>query len=361
MPQYYNGISVEGVISQYFVRYDKLSQLIPYAFKGSTATELNIYIDLYSIYHTLYSRSFITEIGDYTDFTSMIINMCAHYRSYFKYIGVHTKIFIISSFNIPAINSTIIPEYNSTMKDKLKNTVVGNMVNLNIELLNILCPYLPDIFFFKSDYESSCTIFELINRDINTPSLIITKDLYPFQISNLVDNVAVLVPSKHYPDDTSYIIAPRNSEGNTHRESYWISVILKTNKKSTSYDNMLSISPYNQILLHSINSYPSRDIKKCLRNINVSKRIIEQVTLGQDIQLSPADLFNMIDPNTFTEEEKIIIQNRYNTLNVMYQNIYYQSSVEPKTIQLLNLHDPDTINVINSKYFSKNPIDIFRL
>ena len=138
-------VSLEQIFARSMVRYEKLDELIPAAFADYNSTELNIFIDLYSIYRTLFSRGFHTNVKDYREFTVSTIDLCTHYRAYFRYIGVNTKIFLINSFNIP--RNITYPNYNKTMHDKLKNKVVSDMVNINTELLRILCPYLYNIHF----------------------------------------------------------------------------------------------------------------------------------------------------------------------------------------------------------------------
>ena len=137
--------SISGIIHKYFVRYDRLMGAIPYAYSDLNIKQLNIYIDLFGLYKTIYSRSYRTTINDYVEFTSGIVNLCSHYRAFFKRNGVYTKIFLISSFNTPSNIKSILPEYNKTMEDKRQNKVIGEMMDFNLNLLEILCPYLPDI------------------------------------------------------------------------------------------------------------------------------------------------------------------------------------------------------------------------
>ena len=91
-------IPLEVFITKYFVKYNRLDQIIPYAFANSRATSIDLFIDLYGIYKGIFSRNYVTRISDYTSFTSTLINMCCHYRTYFKLLGVTTKIFIVPSF-----------------------------------------------------------------------------------------------------------------------------------------------------------------------------------------------------------------------------------------------------------------------
>ena len=74
-----NTISTEQIITRYFIKYNRLREIVREAFYGSNATEINIYIDLYGLYKTIFSRSYRTDISDNTAIKVTVKNMCAHY------------------------------------------------------------------------------------------------------------------------------------------------------------------------------------------------------------------------------------------------------------------------------------------
>lgn len=358
-------VSIEEIVTRYLTRYRRLDELIPYAFNQYNATSLNLYIDLYGLYRTIYSRRYRTKVDDYRDFTVLIIDLCAHYRGYFKYLGVSTKIFLIQAYNIPKNNLELIPNYNKDFRDKLQNKVVDNMVKTNVELLGILCPYLPDIHFIQTQFEATTIMDELIRREsINspkTPHLIISSDAYPMQLCSLYDNVGYLWPSKWMGQDRSMIVCPKsNSE---HKKSFWLIIARKMNNFA-SEQKLMQVSTSNFVLLESLHNFNERNISPTILNITSSINLIHSIAGDSEIRLTPDSIFNEIKDSKkykLSDEQKTIISNRYKCLDEIYQRIYFNESLEPKVLHYENLNDPDAIRLINSKYFVDNPMDITRL
>ena len=354
---YESNISVEGVIYRYFVKYDRLNELISYTYSGSNDTSINIFIDLYGIYHTLFSRQYRTIVVDYVSFTSLVINMCAHYRSFFRFIGVSTKIFIISSFNIPQDSLALVPEYNNIMVNKLQNKLISEMVELNTGLLELICPYLPDIHFIKTNFESSIVMNDIMNREGDIHSLIITTDSYPLQLTAIRNKVSLIWPIKTLRGDES-IICPHNMHSEA-KFNFWSTVTRKF-KNNASTQKLASISPSNLVLLESLNRFPDRCLP-VIFNISRSIKLISSIIGYDSIKLTPQILFDTISEKEFRNIDTNLIINRYKTLDIQYQNILYNQSLEPKLLHYENLEDNNAINMINDKYFSNNPIDIFNL
>ena len=365
-------VPIQYMFTRMMVRYDRLNEIIPKAFKGYKDTELNIFIDLYSIYRTMYSRGFHTDVKDYREFTVYLIDLCTHYRSYFKYIGINTKIFIISSYNTP--DHITLPGYNQDMHDKLKNKPVSDMVNTNVELLKILCPYLPDIHFLETKHESSVLMYELLVRgEVCRPTIILSTDIYPMQLTNLFDNVAYLYPIKDFGNDSSWIIYPK-----THSQAkftLWPIIMRKTHKIARE-QTLMSLSPRNMVLLESLNSVNERNITPALLNLSSIADYIYEVIGEADILLQPEFLTEVhnvykndkTNNGTRGDEKREhlrsiipIVRERYNALNVIYQDEYYRNSIEQMKLHYENLSDPQAVQIINDRYFSDNPIDILRL
>ena len=58
---------------------------------------------------------------------------------------------------------------------------------------------------------------------------------------------------------------------------------------------------------------------------------------------------------------KIYKLNPMTLIMMEYQNILYNASPEPLTLEFINLSDTDAIQLINDTYFSNNPIEIYKL
>ena len=353
-------IPVEFIVSRYMVKYVRLDQLIQFAFKGSEATHINLYIDLYGLYRTLMSRNYRTDMSDYTALTVSIINICAHYRAYFKRIGVSTTIFLISSYNLPEESLQLIPAYNKTFQEKLQSKSLREMIELNIELLDILCPYLPSIYFIKTQFESATMINYLVRTEClkgnEDPNIIISSDLYPIQLVNKYNNTVFLRPIKQYHEDNSVITLPKDSEG--FDEMFW-AVVTRSRSKIGVSEHLGDIRACNFEYLQILNSFPERNLPVIL-NITMAKRYIMQATNGANIPLT-LDMLYELSPDLSNRVPMETIRPRWKVLNLEYQDASFRNSLEPKITHYEDLSDPGAVQMINSKYFANNPIDLLRL
>lgn len=177
------------------------------------------------------------------------------------------------------------------------------------------------------------------------------------QLTTLFSNVALLYPQKYKGQDISAIICPKSNF--SHSDAFWHVITHKTGK-SASDDIRGSLSTSNQVLLESMNSLKSRDITPTLINISTSVKIIYGAINSQDIVLTPDYLSTL--PSFVKYLDKLPeIKTRFNALSVPIQYEYYNQSVEKLSLHYENLQDPQAVQMINERYFSKNPLDILRL
>ena len=358
--EFSGNIPVEVFMTRYFVKYNRLDQIIQHAFAGSKANSIDLFIDIYGMYKSIFSRSFISNITDYTAFTSTLINMCGHYRTYFKMLGVSTKIFLISGFNIPENSCRFVAEYNKVIKDKLKNKMIFDMVDQNIQLLDILCPYLPDIFFIKTEFETSVAIHNIIKKEKasgrDVPSIVISSDMYPIQLTTLWDDVAYIKPKKSNGEDSSEIVCPKTHPD--HEFTFW-SIVCKDKEDFALNQNVVSITSRNFVLLSALNKFFDRNLKAIV-NFNTANKIISSIDGYMNIKLNVDNMIMSI-PDIIDKVPVQLVDSRYKVLDIEYQDILFAESAEIMTMRFENLSDPQAIQIINDKYFSANPIDIFRL
>ncbi len=349
--------SIEDQIIGSYVKYDRLSKITYDTYGGSSiasATELNIYIDLYSIMHSIFSESGQTIIDNYTSITSSIINMVGHYRAFFRKMNVRTKFFLIFSYNTCDINRKFLAEYNEVFLKKSEIKTFRKIADDNFNLMNILCPYLPDIFFIKSErnYEVSVIISYLIDTlGSNIPNLIISRDLYPIQLCAIHRYTSYLKPYKFRGNDESVMLPI--SEKSTFRYDFWN---FFANYRKISIDSMYNISPLNFPLICALTSFPERNIKGSICNISRAMRVISEMIDTADIKILPSQLYT----NEYLVQNIPInkVEARMNTLDVSLMRSYYDNDIECKNIKLDNLNDVSTVNNINAKFFKDNPINL---
>lgn len=358
-----NTVAIDSIIYGSFVRKTKLESLTLNAFSNTSiasATELNIFIDLYSVLKTIFSEHHRTRINNYTDITSCIINMCSHYRSFFKSLSVRTKFFIVFSFNTCDINRKFVAEYNSDFLRKSQIPLFNKLAMDNFDLLNILCPYLPDIFFIKSirNYESAVIIANLIETlNDGNPNLIISKDLYPLQLCSLYPYTSYLYPIKKRINgqsiDDSIMISI--SEKPSFRYEFWNLVgLVRKFDPAKLYD----LSPINFPLFSAINKFPERNILSST-NVISARNIIYDMVGSNNIKIVPEQLYH----NDFINNNlaPALIESKLKALDVQFMLPFYKSDPESSAINLDNLQDDATVNMINSKFFQNNPLDLSKL
>ena len=355
-------ITVEQIIFSSCVRYEKLQSLVYNTFSNtsiSAATELNVFIDLYSVLKQVFSSSGRTIITNYTDLTSGLINMCSHYRFFFRGLGVHTRFYLIFSFNTCEINRKFVNDYNKDFLEKSEIPLFKEMTMSNLELLDLICPYLPDIYFIKSinNYETSIMISHLINRlNDGQPNLIISRDIYPLQLTYMHPYTSYLYPIKYHGEDLSLMLSI--SEKSSFREDFWNFINIRRKYSEASMSKLMEISPVNFPLLSAINKFPERCITS-LGNISTAISVIKKIAGSDDIKIYPQQLYS--DTEIMSKIPVANVESRLNALDIGYIYPYYDNDPESKSIKLENLPDNGQLQTINAKFFTNNPIDLNRL
>lgn len=351
--------AVEQILYGSFVKKDRLKTLVLETFSNTSigsATELNIFVDLYSILHSIFSEHYRTDITDYTAVTSSMVNFCAHYRSFFRMLGVHTTFYFVYSNNCCALNRKFVAEYNNKYLEKVNIPVFRDMVNTNLDLLKILCPYLPDIHIITSDYnyEVGVVMANLIEKlNDGKPNMIISRDIIPIQLTYLYPNTSYLYPLKSSKNGDQSMMIPIN-EKVEYRYKFWslVSHVLHCNVAKVS-----DISPINYPLFLAASKCPHRNLTAictCLQ----SAKMIRNVVGSADVRVIPEQLLNSPILNGYPIAP---IYARMRALDITLQLPYFRNSPESTNLDFSNLKDDGTIHTINSQFFANNPLDLQRL
>lgn len=358
--------SVGQLIGSSLVRGQTLRQLVYETYGDSSiadATKLNIFIDLASILHPLYSEHHRVIAENITDISSNIINLCGHYRNFFRSaLGVDTRIFLIFTNNTCEINRKFIGNYNSEIIRKISICSTNKMISTNMKLLEILCPYLPAIYYIDSpnQFEASVIIADIIEKlnDPN-PNLIISHDMYPLQLCALYKWTSYLYPRKSRLggeiQDTSWMI-PVNDK-NCFRAEFWRKFASYRKLADSTYNSLCKISPINYALLNSIIPFPERNLK-AIAMFPSAIKFINHLVGSEDIKISSSQFMN--DPELVSKYPIANIEARYKAMDIQYMLPFYRNSPESQ-LKMIDLDDIGTVNTICSKYYSNNPIDLQKL
>ena len=348
--------SLEQIVAGNFIKYENLAPLINHAYKGSSATRINLFIDMYSCITGLYMGNYIMP-KNYKTLTSCIINMCAHYRHFFRhYLNVETDIYIVMGNNIQTNNHVMMKGWNYGQEKRMKeNEFVTRMIEDNVSLLGELCPYIPDCHFvLTSNYESGSVIATVIEQVADKiPNVIVSRDSYLFQLPSMYPDTCVLRPKKFEGKDMSYAVGP-------FKDMYDIVMfwnIYNQKKSETEY-----IDPVNLPMLFALNGCKDRCIKSLCR-IDVAKRyIINAVGCGA-IKCSVDTLYK-VNPNMEESVPRALMIQRYHAFDLEFQKSIYSSSYEWLIASgnvAKSIKDPDAVRDINGQYFYDCPLDLDRL
>ena len=168
-----------AILYNKFIRYDELVKIVNEcpSFKDSTTGhDLNIFIDLQSIYKDILSTDIIGS--DTKTLSINVLNMVAHYRHFFRnLLRTNVCVFIVNSVQM--------------------TNNIGQIQNNNnaFKLIESLCKYLPDIYYiYREGVNASFVIPGITMSSVYkpNPSLIISNDIYSYQFPAMWNNCFVL-------------------------------------------------------------------------------------------------------------------------------------------------------------------------
>lgn len=168
-----------------FIRYDVLDNFIRSNSSSMvlTQTPVDIYIDIQSVYKHVLSEELLSE--DVKVLSINILNLAAHYRHFFKSrYGVNTRIFMVNS--VQNTSKNIFEQVNASNRDMF--TIVKKIT-----------PYFPLTYYIdKQNYSASAIIMNLLQTETlpkKFASLVVSNDIYGYQIPAYVPNTFLIRPS----------------------------------------------------------------------------------------------------------------------------------------------------------------------
>lgn len=351
---------IEQMITGSFVKYNRLSEMIYTSYAGSQATEINLFIDLNSILKPMYSIDrWSYKYRNPYEITATILNMCGHYRDFFRQIGVSTNIYLIYGLNCPETNESFVKGYNSKfLESYIKKPDTTQMIQNNLDILNLICQYLPKIYFFDAgNNEVSAMIDYLITtlhaKERGLENIVISKDILMLQLVP-EQNVRVIRPLKTKDGDESFIVDNSN---------FWLMYCTKYKKIKLPKEPISNTFISNVLTMTGV---PERGIFSKLAS-NVVFRILHQGIRNK-----------FLDPNTFYTQSvmnsvlaamdiggfnPVEMEMRFKAINTYFQSTYVVTMEKPefKRLRLIDLEDVESLKEIVTKYFDNVPIDLDRL
>lgn len=354
MSREFTGVVGDHLLIAHYVRYDRLTELINAEFNGSNYNEINLCIDAYSMISSVYGLK-PNQFVDRYSIASAIINACAHYRNFFwtRY-KVTCKIWIVySDMTLSTYEGRqYTPTYGNMFTNE-PNHDMNVLINENMTVLNTLCPYIPDVSFIYSKYEPGLAFSKVaLHYGMKIPTIIVSKDPWNLQLAANIQNTYILRPIKREGNDLSVLINFNN--------------VLDYYTKLRKADvDVSKIYPSTLSFIMAATRFPERNIKathslssiiKYLNNA-IDHKYINIGGYVYDVEGLCTDL-NAVNKSKLNGYE---ISLRMNAIGLNHCLHRYMASPAVDNIDIINLHDPDSVKLINEKYFSKVPLDLMSL
>lgn len=333
---------LHGLLLSYYIKYEKLSHLCQNRLHGISNRTIDIYIDISDMLKQLYTVPVYTEKRFLI--TSSIINVAAHYRGFFRSrYRLHTRIFLVHGTN----------EYKYSEKiDFEKN---NERIFSQLELVRILCAYIPDVYFVKKDALFPVVAYSLIRVcPIKTLTLVITKSKFAYQlIGGDTQNVIILRPKKTKDGDSSYIV-----DTNNLYYAYFDSIT-----STSTIDKMTTFNPRLISLLMTLTNtkslsslMPVPTAVKIVENAIVNKSIINGYNSDIDF------VYKVLCPNIEKYASLDQIKYRFLSTDLLSLFRFYANTAEAMdNTWYINCSDPKAFKEISNKYFVDNPLDVNNL
>lgn len=343
-----NRKSVESIFISNYIRYETLNEMNK-VFAGSTSNVVNIYIDLYHILNNLFRPDIL--LGGKTSLAAYILNMCSHYRSFYrKYYGVHARIYLVNTNGIMTSSERFVQDYNRDNNERMYMIdTIANFITRNCAIVAEICQYINDVYMVQAPFETSAIMHTLITDNLNNgkvyPNIILSNNPLSYQLALLPDT---FVFSHKWVDGQIQYAIIRNDN---IIESY----LLKLKIAESTIARYRHISGNHLSLLMALNRLKSRNLRLII-NINKALSIINDRCneLGRSIFID--DITDILKENTLE------VSNRLKAIDIEFQsNLYRSSSQYIGRLWDVNLQNPDMIKLINDKYFKANPLDLERI
>lgn len=349
-------VTVGQIIASNYIKFDRLSQMVNTAFANSTAEKINLFIDVNSCIKQLYAGTVsLASLDEETSIAAYIINMIAHYRKFFKYrYSVECNAHLIYSTNIRPETQMFYQDYNKDAANMMRlMPEKTNLIVNNLEILDKICPYLPNTSFTMGTFETGVIMHDIISRvrEENVPNIVISKDLYVTQLLGINPDVIIFRPKKHI-EDQSFFISKGGSISNLIADRQVNDIPEELD------DGLLSF-------IIALNKFPERSMKTLLalpKALSITKNAVRTGKILNGYNSNVSLIYQL-----FPDKEKIQcihgnIDSRFKAIDLLYQYAIYSSSIERHNFKgMQNLYDPQSIHTICNEYFKVNPLDLDNL
>lgn len=352
-------VNSQQVILSNYIKFNRLNELcsaiFSYEDKNNIKT-IDIYIDLYSVLSSLYNGSYDPAL-DKDDFSiaAGIINMIAHYRSFFRSNNIDTRFFFVYS-DIWSIDKTkLVPEYDFDMKFKMDNNPeIYNLIHQNLNIVIEMVKYINNsALLYSSIADTSVLIYYLMIGGIdycpNNYKIIITKDIVVNQVCAYVPKTVIFRPKKYNGEDASYFVSALN--GGLYNN---LATVFKNKYQDPG---LVSAGLYSFVL--AATKVPNRGIKSLIGYKTLMNEL--NTLFGNDSSNQALNSYNYnvkyickhLSANLYIKLQHGNINGRFSAIDAIKGYDEYITRPEKSIYRgIQNLYDPNGLHQIDTEYFS---------
>lgn len=343
--------TIEQIIFGYAIQYKQLASMVESTFKNSiyaNCTEINLYIDLTKIIRICSNIDF-----DKLTLSANILNLCAHYKAFFNSgFGVYCNIYMIYSTGKFTMNKYLYKDY-AFPGSGPEYWDIDADIKANREALNVICKYLNNVEYIETDEEFTLCVKEIAEKENPSnaiPNIVISKDLYTYQLPAIFDGFYIFRPKKSSGSDESFVVDKSNVLDKYQKGRHFVPT------------NELGINTMNLPFIMSLTGFPDRCIKTKMnfkRLVKILKILEKDGIIPTNYQaLVTDDLLSNISKYTSVKLNSFEISCVYDSINILsllskLNCVKSMQSYHGK----LNLMDPNGLNEIVDKYYN-SMIDI---
>ena len=344
-------IDLEILLLSYYIRYDRLIEMTTASLSDIQGNTVDVYIDLYDYLKPIYTKDIYANKRFLI--VSSIINLAAHIRGFFRTRHrLYTRIYLVYGESTTNQHKIFYPSFgDDSFRQTINYQKNNEFIKSQLQLLKILCGYIPDVYYIERKSDFSMFTFDNIYKNPTLPTVIFTKSKYVYQIPAMLPNAKIFRPKKTKDGDVSYIVSKPYVYGNIYNKIADIHTL----------DRLSKINPELCGIMLTLTGLPSFGVNSIFNIRTASKMLYDAIEQGRILNGYTSDIDyiynnisgieNKIDPVTF--------KYRFNAIDLLYQYRIYNSTAEARDISWqINLDDPKTVQDINNRYFVDNPLDL---
>lgn len=347
-------VNLESLLFSYYIKYDRLLPMVSTALADIQGDTVDIYVDIYDMLKPVYTKEVYADKQFLI--VSSIINLAAHLRGYFRTRHrLYTRIYLVYGESISDSHTIYYPSFRD---DSFRNTVNylknNEFIKSQLQLLQILCGYIPDVYYIARKSDFSVFAFDNINKNVSTPAIVLTKSVYAYQIPAFLPQAKVFRPKKTMDGDVSFVVSKPYVYGNLYNKI----------KDEHTLDRLSKINPSLCSLMITLTGLPSYNMRSLFNVRTSSKMILDTIESGRMLNDYSSDITTIYNSiaglNQKIDLSKFVF--RFKAADIISQHMLYNSTIEAKDITWhVNFNDPKTVRDINNKYFIDNPLDLNNL